>query len=159
MTSKIKTNISEISLTYKHKVKAKDRPKISCSETAYTLFRENWDDLTINLFEEFKILLLDRNNHCMGIVPISRGGISGTVVDPKLVFASALKARACAIILGHNHPSGNLKPSQADISITNKLNQGGCYLDIAVLDHIILTDSDYTSFADEGIINFNRPKI
>ena len=84
--------ISEIELTYKRKVKAGDRPKVSCSMDAYDLFRENWDDLTINLCEEFKVMLLDRNNCCMGIVPISKGGISGTIVDPKLVFASALKS-------------------------------------------------------------------
>ncbi|MDD7887858.1 JAB domain-containing protein [Flavivirga sp. 57AJ16] len=143
--------IPEIELTYKRKVKADDRPKISSSWDAYKLFRENWDDLTINLAEEFKIMLLDRNNRCMGIVPISKGGVSGTVVDPKLIFASALKARACAIILGHNHPSGNTKHSRADKEITDKLVQGGQYLDLKVLDHIIVTDENYLSFADEGL--------
>lgn len=144
--------ISEIELTYKRKVKANDRPKVSCSQDAYKLFRENWDDLTINLMEEFKILLLDRNNHCMGIVPISKGGVSGTVVDPKLVFSSALKARACSMILGHNHPSGNTTPSQADKSLTEKLVKGGKFLDLSVLDHIIVTDENYSSFADMALI-------
>ena len=86
MTKPFKTNISEITLMYKRKVKASERPKVSCSEDAEKLFRDNWSDLTINLFEEFKVLLLDRNNHCMGIVTISSGGVSGTVVDAKLVF-------------------------------------------------------------------------
>ncbi|WP_406684328.1 JAB domain-containing protein [Seonamhaeicola sp. MEBiC1930] len=144
--------ISEIELTYKRKVKACDRPKITCSRDAYKLFRENWDDLTINLQEEFKLMLLDRNNACMGIVPISKGGVSGTMVDPKLVFASALKARACSMILGHNHPSGNLKPSLADKSITEKLVKGGKYLDLKVLDHIIVTDDGYSSFADMALV-------
>lgn len=141
-------NISEIKLTYTRKVKAKDRPKISSSSDAHNLFRENWDDLTINLFEEFKILLLDRNNRCMGIVPISQGGVSGTMVDAKLVFSSALKARACGVILGHNHPSGNTNPSSSDRALTKKLIEAGKYLDISVLDHIIVTDENYTSFAD-----------
>ncbi len=144
--------ISEIELTYKRKVKACDRPKVSCSKDAYKLFRENWDDLTINLQEEFKILLLDRNNHCMGIVPISKGGVSGTLVDPKLVFSSALKARACSLVLGHNHPSSNTTPSQADKNLTEKLIKGGKLLDLSVLDHIIVTDETYSSFADMALI-------
>ncbi|MFS4455422.1 JAB domain-containing protein [Maribacter sp. 2304DJ31-5] len=134
MSKIIPSQISEIKLTYTRKVKASERPKVSCSYDAYTLFRENWDDLTINLCEEFKILLLDRNNACMGIVPISKGGVSGTIADSKLIFASALKARACSIILGHNHPSGNLKPSGPDKSMTNNLAKGGHYLSIPVLE-------------------------
>lgn len=88
----------------------------------------------------------------MGIVTLSQGGVSGTLVDPKLVFVSALKARACAIILGHNHPSGNLTASKSDIALTEKLELGGNYLDLKILDHIILTDDDYFSFADNGLI-------
>lgn len=144
--------ISEIELTYKRKVKADDRPKVSCSMDAYDLFRENWNDLTINLAEEFKVMLLDRNNRCMGIVPISKGGVSGTIVDPKLVFASALKARACSVILGHNHPSGNITPSEADKRLTKKLIDGGKYLDLPVIDHIIVTEDKYSSFADMALI-------
>ena len=155
MTAIFNTTISEISLSYKRKVLAQERPKISCSSDAYKLFRENWSDLTINLFEEFKILLLDRDNRCMGIVTISQGGVSGTIVDPKLVFASALKARACSLILGHNHPSGNLTPSKADICLTEKLVKGGSYLDVRILDHIILSDVGYTSFADSDITSFH----
>lgn len=145
-------HISEIKLTYNRKVKADDRPLVNSSERAYELFKENWDDMTINLFEEFKILLLDRNNRCMGIVPISKGGVSGTIVDAKLIFAAALKARSCGIILGHNHPSGNLKASTPDKNLTNKIVGAGDLLDINVLDHIILTNEAYLSFADEGMM-------
>lgn len=152
MTKDILNQISEIKLTYTRKVKADDRPQVKSSQDAYQLFRENWDDLTINLFEEFKIMLLDRNNRCMGIVPISKGGVSGTIVDPKLVFAAALKARACSIILGHNHPSGNKTPSQADKVLTQKLVNGGKLLDLSILDHIIVTEEAYTSFADLRLI-------
>lgn len=155
MTDLFKTNISEISLSYKRKVKASERPKVSCSKDAEKLFRENWNDLTINLFEEFKILLLDRNNSCMGIVNISQGGVSGTLVDAKLVFASTLKARACGLILGHNHPSGTLKPSSSDLALTRKLVTAGSFLDIKVLDHLILTDSSHISLADENLVSFS----
>jgi len=148
--------ISEIKLTYTRKVKTEDRPKVNNSETAYELFRANWDDMTINLFEEFKILLLDRNNACMGIVPISKGGVSGTVVDAKLVFGSALKARACSIILGHNHPSGNLRASPQDKSLTDKLSKAGHVLDMPILDHIILTNDGYLSFADKNYLHIPR---
>lgn len=157
MTKKIPNHISEIKLTYTRKVKACDRPKISCSFDAYTLFRENWDDLTINLCEEFKVLLLDRNNACMGIVPISKGGVSGTIADGKLIFSAALKARACGIILGHNHPSGNLKASQADKDLTNNLVKAGQVLSLPVLDHIILTDDGYLSFADAHYLRVPVP--
>ena len=155
MTKKLKTNISQITLSYKNKVKAKDRPKISSSKDAHQLFRENWNDLTVNLFEEFKILLVDNNNRCLGIVEISKGGTTGTLVDPKIVFASALKARARGIILGHNHPSGQLRPSRADRTLTDKLIKAGEYLDLTILDHIILADGTYYSFADEGLMTNN----
>lgn len=157
MTKKVPHQISEIKLTYIRKVRATDRPKVSSSLHAYNLFRENWDDLTINLCEEFKILLLDTSGHCMGIVPISKGGVSGTVADGKLIFASALKARATSIILGHNHPSGNLKPSKSDKALTDNLVKGGHFLGIRVLDHIIVTDYNYLSFADEGLIKAPCP--
>jgi DNA repair protein RadC len=88
----------------------------------------------------------------LGISEISTGGFAGTVADPKVIFSIALKACASSIILSHNHPSGNLKPSQADLNLTRKIKSGGELLDIAVLDHIILTSDSYFSFADEGIL-------
>ncbi len=157
MTKTQQYKISEIKLTYTHKVKAAERPKVTSSEMAYELFRANWDDMTINLCEEFKILLLDRNNACMGIVPISKGGVSGTIVDTKLIFASALKAKASAIILGHNHPSGNLKASSSDKYLTNNLVQAGHVLSLPVLDHIILADNGYLSFADKNLLRVPVP--
>lgn len=154
MTKKFKSNISEITLCYKQKVRAQDRPEASSSELAYRLFRDNWDDLTINLYEEFKILLLDRSNKCMGIVVINRGGVSSTYVDTKLLFAAAIKSRASSIILGHNHPSGCLMPSMADLALTQKIIDGGKLLDLNVLDHIIVTDTHYSSMADAGLGGF-----
>lgn len=85
-------------------------------------------------------------------VQISVGGVAGTVADPKLIFKSALENLACSMILVHNHPSGNLKPSQADKDLTHKLKEAGRYLDIPILDHLIITETAYFSFADEGII-------
>ena len=103
-------------------------------------------------YEEFWILQLNRANHVIGRARISAGGVSGTVVDSKMVFKPAIEVLASSIILVHNHPSGNLKPSQADIELTRKLKEAGKHLDIAVLDHIIVAHSGFYSFADENIM-------
>lgn len=88
----------------------------------------------------------------IGVFQVSTGGMCGTIADPRVIFAAALKACATSIILAHNHPSGNLQPSQSDIDLTNKLKAAGKLLDIEVLDHIILAEDTYLSFADEGIM-------
>lgn len=144
--------VSEITLHYQSKVKASLRPKVTSSEDAYLILRKHWDENKLELLEEFKILLLNRANKVLGIVNISSGGISGTVADPKLIYASALKAGSSAIILAHSHPSGNLTPSQADMQLTHKLKEAGKFLDLPVLDHIIITSEAYYSFADEGVL-------
>ena len=146
------SKISEVELVYRRKVKANDRPKVSCSQEAFALFRENWDDLTINLYEQFKVMFLDRNNRCMGISHISSGGVSGTVVDNKLIFATALKSRACQIIVAHNHPSGNLEASLQDHQVTKKLVDAGKVLDLPLIDHLVITDDGYSSIADNGLL-------
>ena len=144
--------VSEISLSYRPIIKASSRPKMESSREVYNLFFSNWDQDRIEMVEQFKIMLLNRANKVLGIFEVSTGGVSGTSADPKIIFAAALKGNASSIILAHNHPSGNLKPSEADLQITRKLKSGGCLLDISVLDHIILTVEGYTSFADEGLI-------
>ncbi len=103
-------------------------------------------------YEEFWILQLNRANHVIGRARISAGGVSGTVVDSKMVFKPAIEVLATSIVLVHNHPSGNLKPSQADIELTRKLKEAGKHLDIAVVDHIIVAYSGFYSFADENIM-------
>lgn len=123
--------------------------KITCSEDAYKIMRPLLSDL---LHEEFWVLLLSRNNTVLKKQQISSGGVSGTVADPKLIFKYALEELASGIILVHNHPSGNTKPSQADMSLTQKMKTAGMALEIAVLDHVIFTDTGYFSFADEGIL-------
>lgn len=149
MSYKIPMQVAEIQLTYNNKVKAEDRPQIRSSRDAYWVLEANWSD-QIGLIEEFNILLLDRSNRVMAMCPISKGGVSGTVVDLKIVFAAALKGRASSIIMAHNHPSGNLSPSQADIDLTKKFKQAGEILEVQVLDHLILSpDGNYYSFADD----------
>lgn len=102
--------------------------------------------------EEFYAVLLSRSNQIKAIELISKGGVSGTVADGKIIFKKALEQTASAIILCHNHPSGNLKPSQSDLDLTKKLSDFGRLIDLKVLDHLIITNGDYFSFADEGLI-------
>lgn len=125
------------------------KERIACSKDAYEAIRPFLMDLP---HEEFWILLLSRSNEVMKKIQISSGGVSGTVADPKLIFKAAVEHLASGIILVHNHPSENLKPSQADIDLTKKISQGGRALDISILDHLIFTNMAYFSFADEGLI-------
>lgn len=144
-------DVSEITINYNPKFSMCDRPSIKCSQSAYDILRNHWDE-DIQYRESFAVLLLSRSNKVLGFTVISKGGVAGTVADPKLIFQAALKANASAIILSHNHPSGNTEPSQNDIDLTKQIVAAGKYLDITVLDHIILTKSDYYSFGDNGII-------
>ncbi|QYJ68802.1 JAB domain-containing protein [Flavobacterium litorale] len=127
-----------------------DKIKITNSKDSYELLKSCWSMNTIELQEEFKVLLLNRNHQVLGIYPLSKGGVSGTLVDAKLVYSVALKCNASSIIVAHNHPSGNLKPSEADLRLTKKLKQAGTYLDITLLDHLIITKNGYYSFSDES---------
>ncbi len=144
--------VAEIQLIYKSNVKPSERPKISSSRDARDVFMGTWDNTKLELMEQFKIMLTNRANKVLGIFELSTGGVSGTVADPKLIFAAAIKGIASGLILCHNHPSGNLQPSQADIDLTGKIKEGGKLLEIQLLDHIILTSEGYYSFADEGLI-------
>ena len=121
--------------------------KISKSQDAFEIFHSLMGDLP---YEEFWLLLLNRANRVVRKVKISEGGISGTVVDPKKIFQICLEQHATSIILGHNHPSGTITPSEADNKITKKIKDCGLVLDVAVLDHIIVGDDRFYSFADEG---------
>ena len=143
--------VAEVSLSYKANFNPNHRPQIQSSADSYDILINNWGE-QIELREEFKIILLNQNGRVLGIVPISTGGISSVLVDPKLVFASALTACASSIILAHNHPSGNLKPSRQDIGLTKQLKEAGKFLQIPVFDHLIITPYSYFSFADEDMI-------
>ena len=143
--------ITEISINYKSKVKASERPKVKSSKDAERCFRSIWSD-KIEYVEECYVLLLNRDNKVLGFVKISTGGTVGTVVDIKLLFHAALKANAHSIILAHNHPSGNLQPSNADIELTKRVKEAGNLMEIPLLDHFILTAEGYYSFTDEGVL-------
>ena len=148
------SQIAEVKLSYISKVKASDRPKIKSSEDAYRIIFENWNKDTIEHIEEFKILLLNRSNRALGIATISKGGISGTITDVRIILQYAIKANASSIIVAHNHPSGNLEPSEADKRITQKMREASGKMEISLLDHIILIcDETYFSFADSGFID------
>ena len=144
--------VAEIQLSYKSNVKPSLRPKINGSSDANAILLQSWDLSKLDLIEQFKVLYTNKGNRVLGILELSTGGISATVADPKLIFVAALKAGASGIILSHNHPSGNLKPSQRDIDLTRKIKEGGKLLEIQLLDHLIITSEGYYSFADEGLI-------
>ena len=122
---------------------------IISSKDAYNIMRRHLVDLN---HEEFWIILLGRSSKVLGKELISKGGLAGTIADPKIIFHAALQYQASAIILVHNHPSGNLKPSQQDISLTKNLFAVGKILDIRVADHLIITDNGYFSFGDESLL-------
>lgn len=127
----------------------RQRPRVSSSRDAFNAIAALLCDLH---HEEFWLLLLNRANEVFARERLSIGGVSGTVVDLKLVLKTALDARASGFIAIHNHPSGNLEPSRADIELTEKLKQGGKILDLPMLDHLIVSERGYYSFADEGLI-------
>ena len=146
-------SICEISIGYQPNIPVRKRPQISSSLKAHEVFRTNWNDMTIGLYEEFKVMFLNNANRCLGILNIGQGGITSTMVDIRLVYMAALKAAAVSMIVAHNHPSGNLKPSYSDKILTEKLNQASEFLDIKLLDHLILApDGRYFSFADEYML-------
>ncbi len=128
---------------------AMERKKINSSKDAFELMHSMVSDC---LYEEFWIIMLNKANKVIKYESISEGGITGTVADPKKIFKLALENNATSLILCHNHPSGNLKPSGADIKLTKKVKEAGLFLEILVVDHIIIGDEKYYSFADEGML-------
>lgn len=130
-------------------VSNRKQQKIISSKDADLVIRPELADL---MHEEFWMILLNRGNFVIDKQLISKGGQSGTVVDPKIIFKIAIEQNAAAIVLAHNHPSGNLRASQSDIDITKRLIAAGAMLELPVLDHLIITDNGFLSFADEGLM-------
>lgn len=140
--------ITEIEISYK--TYTDNQVILKRSEQVFDYAINSWNMNTIEVQEEFKVLLLKNNNEVLGIYSLSKGGVTSTVVDLKLLMAVVLKSIATGIILIHNHPSGNLKPSQPDITITNKVKEGCQLFDVILIDHLIISKNNYYSFSDNG---------
>ena len=142
--------IAALELGRRRKETIEEAPQVvKSSKDAFLALSSVFSDLP---HEEFWVLLLNRANFIMSKQFISKGGQAGTVVDPKIIFKVALEHNAASLIVAHNHPSGNLKPSEADITLTKKLKQAGLMLDLPVYDHLIVTDNGFLSMADEGLM-------
>lgn len=145
--------INEISISYQEGIRSPFWTKIKSSKDAAELLHDYWDKNTIGLHESFKIILLNNDNKVKGIYQLSKGGITGTTIDLRILFAVILKTLAVAIVIAHNHPSNSLRPSANDKEITNKIKKAAKLFDVTLLDHIIIAPSgDYYSFADNGIL-------
>jgi DNA repair protein RadC len=129
-----------------------EKTQIQSSKDADILFRKIWDNDSLPIYESFIAIYLDRQNKSIAWYKVSQGGISGTVTDLRLIMSVGLKCLASGLLIAHNHPSGNLNPSESDSKITAKIKESGNLLDIQLLDHLIICDSDYYSFADNGLI-------
>jgi DNA repair protein RadC len=145
--------VNEIKVSYCEKLGVVDSPILSNSETVAEVLHKNWNHDTIALKETFKVLLLNNANRVKGTFQVSDGGITGTLVDLRILFAVVLKTLSVGVILAHNHPSGTLRPSMPDKELTKKIQRAAELFDIKVLDHLIITpNGDYFSFADEGLL-------
>ena len=143
--------VSEYKITTKKYKSKLEIETITDSKKSYKFIKKFWHK-DINIYESFFILLMNQANETMAYAKISQGGVAGTIVDVKIVAKYAVDCLASSVILAHNHPSGNPKPSRADISITKKIKEGLKLLDIQVLDHLILFEDGYTSLADENLM-------
>ena len=141
--------VSEITVAYHPKRKISEQPTIVSSSSAYECFMKVLDKDLLQFQEQALAIFLNAGNKLLGIHHLSRGGITGTVMDPRVLFAIALKAGASQIIIAHTHPSGQLTPSNADKRMTERIKQAGQLLDIKLLDHLIISAEGYTSMAEE----------
>jgi len=149
----MKNKVNEIKISYTEKIKTSKSDAIKSSDDAARLFFENWNSDTIGLQESFKVLLLNNSNKVKGIYQLSKGGITGTIVDLRILFAVILKTLSVGVILAHNHPSSKLQPSETDKQLTIKIKKAADFLDIKVLDHLILApNGEYYSFTDSGLL-------
>lgn len=144
------TLISALELGRRRKLsESKEKYKIGGSKDAFNYMQPFLEDLS---YEEFWVIYMNRSNRIIDQLKVSQGGISGTVIDIRIILKHAIEKLASTIIICHNHPSGNLQPSKSDIQITSKLKEAAKLHDIELLDHLIISDKNYYSFADEGIM-------
>ena len=149
----MKNKVNEIQISYKEKEITSNLSPLNGSKDTAKLLFEHWNKDTIELYETFKILLLNNSNKVKGIYEVSNGGITGTLVDLRVLFAVILKSLSTGVILVHNHPSHNLNPSNEDIRLTNKIIKAAKLFDVTVLDHlIIIPNGNYYSFSDNGLL-------
>jgi len=149
----MKTQVNEIKITYQGGIRAEEWKKINGSQSAAKLIYEDWDKGTIGLFECFKVVLMNNGNRVKGIYQISQGGITGTLVDLRILFAVMLKSLSVALIVCHNHPSGTMRASRSDIELTERIKRAAELFDIKLLDHLIIApDGSYYSFSDNGLL-------
>lgn len=148
----LKVSLPEFKISLKKKGQKSELIAVTGTEQAAAICRACFDNGKIDWVEEFIVIALSRSNDVLGFYKISSGGVSGTVADPKVIFQFALLSNASGIIISHNHPSGNLKPSPADINLTRKIQGAASNLDIKLIDHIIITSEGHCSLVEEGII-------
>ena len=141
--------VCEVQVTYNNKIKASQRPKLSTSREVFELLLRMYDENTIELKEYFKVILLNQSCRVLGVHNLSVGGIDGTYCDIRQVIQVALLSNASAIIVSHNHPSGNIEPSVNDRKFTTQIKQACDIMNIRLIDHIIITRESYYSFTDE----------
>ncbi|MCG9899546.1 MAG: JAB domain-containing protein [Hydrotalea sp.] len=151
LTPTIMNLLTEITISYKPP-RDEEQITIRSSAKAYEVLLPSFDPDIICLQEEMKVLLLDKANHAIGVFSPHKGGIDATVVDIRIILATALKCAASGLILAHNHPSGNLKVSEQDKQLTKQMKEACTLLNLKVMDHLIITPKGYLSFADEGLL-------
>ena len=144
--------MAEVELSYKPGIKLSKTRQVTSAQDAADILKGFWDTGKLQFVEQFCALLINRDNRVLGFYKSTCGGITGTVADPRLIFVAALRYNATRIILSHNHPAGSLRASEADKKLTEKMKKAGSFLEINVLDHIIITDEGYFSFAEAGLL-------
>lgn len=144
--------VAEIELKYRSNVNREHAAIIKNSVDAFQLFMQSWDLENIGFIEQMRLLLLDRKNRAIGILDHTSGCTFGCIGETKLIYAAAIKANASAIVLAHNHPSGDTFPSEPDKKITKEIQKAGVILHIPLADHLIVTEKDYFSFKDAGLV-------
>lgn len=144
--------VCEVKLTYKSKIKASEREKILSAENAYKILLSVFDSETIQYKEFFKVILMNRANKVLGVWHISEGGLNETSADIRIIMQAAILGNASAIILAHNHPSGNIQPSMQDDQVTKRVKEIAKLIGINLLDHLIITDETYYSYSENGRI-------
>lgn len=148
------TNLGEVDVIYRYKNTLNDRPEIKTAEDALGIFKQLFISEKLGLQEQFVVIYLNRCNKVIGTSNLFVGGISGTVVDMKILLSVGIKLMATSILVSHNHPSGNLQPSDADIKLTKRIMQALECLDMTLLDHLIISpEFKYLSFANEGLLS------